>query len=120
MLDKNQSKVLKVLNLICEDNVYKVIDYDTFLSYFPRKFTLSFNEVDQIMKYLQNSKYIDIKYSDNNTWCLCLLTNGKIVVEDGDKENIILSRYRKFMLWTMLSSGVMSFIGAALAIILFR
>ena len=62
MLDKKTSMTLKVLNLICEDDVYKVVDYDGLMSHFPKKVKCDKSKLEDILNYLKAGQYIDIKY----------------------------------------------------------
>ena len=44
---------------------------------------------------------------------------GRIVLEDGTREKKSLSRYNKLLLLTTFTSGIMAFLGAFLATMIF-
>ncbi len=119
MLDKKTSITLKVLNLICEDDVYKVVDYDNLISHFPKKVKCSKEMLEDSLNYLKAGQYIDIKYSQDDTYCLTVMPKGKLILEDTDRDINAMSRFTKILLVTALTSGIMAFLGGFLAIMLF-
>ena len=119
MLDKNTLATLNVLNKICVDETYKVVDYDNLINKLPRRIKVSNYSLNQNLEYLKTGGYIDVKYSENNTYCLSVLPKGRIVLEDGTREKKSLSRYNKLLLLTTFTSGIMAFLGAFLATMIF-
>lgn len=119
MLDKKTSATLKILNAICEEGTYKVIDYNNLISKFPNRYKVNKEALDQNLNYLKTGQYIDIKYAENDTYCLCVLPKGRMVLEDASRENRTMSRVNKMLILTMFVSGIMAFAGAFLAIYLY-
>lgn len=101
------------------DGGYKVIDVSKlFLA--NKKYKGDFATLEEDVNFLKTYKYIDVKYIDDKNICLCVLDNSKIF-----QENLKLSRSQNFKgmtmaIITMILSGIMAFLGAFLAIILFR
>ena len=118
MLNKKNALTLKVLNLICEDETYKVIDYANLISKFPNKNKPSKEELDQSLDFLKAGQFIDIKYSENETYCLSVLPKGKMILEESLFESNTLSKFSKLLIFTSLSSGVMAFFGALIAVLI--
>ncbi len=119
MLDKKTAKTLKVLNSICEEDTYKVIDYNSLIEKFPNRFKTSKEALDQNLEYLKAGQYIDIKYAENDTYCLSVLPKGRMVLEDEGRENKTMKRINKMFILSIIISGAMAFLGAFLAIFLY-
>lgn len=119
MLDKKTFKTLKILNSMCEEGIYKVIELDCLLSKFPKGYKINKVALDQNLDYLKAGQYVDVKYSENNTYCLCVLPKGRMVLEDNTRETKTYKKLNKTIVLTTLLCGAMSFLGSFLAIILF-
>ncbi len=119
MLDKKTAIALTVLNKLCQDETYKVIDFNTLINNFPKRLNMQKEQLDQSLEYLQTGEYIDLKYSENDTYCLTVLPKGRIILEDNGREKKTFSRFNQLLLLTTLTSGIMAFLGAFLAIMLF-
>lgn len=120
MLDKKTAVTLKILNAICDEDTYKVIDYNSLIEKFPIRYKVSKDALDQNLEYLKAGQYIDIKYAENDTYCLSVLPKGRMTLEDTGREKKSISRFNQMLVITTLSSGIMAFIGAFLAVILFK
>lgn len=81
MLDKRTQTLLNKINEYCPEGSYKVIDKDDFIDFFPSKQNVDAEAVDNMLKYLAEREYIDIKYSQDDTYCLCSLPKGRVVTE---------------------------------------
>ncbi len=120
MLDRKSFKVLKVLNSMCEEGTYKVIDYDSLIEKLSSEKKSSKLSVDQILEHLKLGQYIDIKYAENNTYCLSVLPKGRMIIEESVNAAKTQKRSSLMLVLTALFSGIMAFIGAFLAIYLFK
>lgn len=120
MLDKKTAVTLKVLNALCEEETYKVIDYNSLIEKFPNKYKATKESLEQNLEYLKAGGYIDIKYAENDTYCLCVLPKGRITLEDSSRESKSAFRFNQMLVITTLASGIMAFLGAFLAIMLFK
>lgn len=120
MLDKKTLATLKVLCNICENGGYKVIEFNNLINKIPAKFKPTKEGLDQNLEYLKSGQYIDIKYAENDTYCLCVLPKSLAILEDKTLENKTISRANKMLILTMFTSGVMAFLGAFLAVWLFK
>lgn len=101
------------------DGGYKVFDVSKiFLE--NKKYKGDYAQLEQDVNFLNTYKYIDVKYIDKASICLCILDNSKIF-----QENLKVSRTQHVgqvtaILITAILSGVMAFLGGFLAMLLFR
>lgn len=120
MLDRKSFKVLKVLNSICEEGTYKVIDYDSLIEKITGDKGSNKLAIDQILEHLKIGQYIDIKYAENSTYCLSVLPKGRMIIEESINSSKTQKRSNLMLALTVVFSGVMAFVGAFLAILLFK
>ena len=76
MLDKLTKFVLDKINA-ASDGSYKVMDAEDFLSALPARMTADENGVSNAVKYLSERGYVDLKYADNGTYCVCSMPKGR-------------------------------------------
>ena len=117
MLDKKTNAVLKVLNKLTEGNTYKVVSGDDILSNLTQKSIYDREIIKQIIEFLEKQQYINIKFSEENTYCYSLLPKARIYLE----QDIIKPKNNQKKLEIMHYIYVMiaSFIGAMLAMLVF-
>lgn len=77
MLDKLTAAVLDAVNA-GTDGSYKVMDADDFSAALQGA---DANALDSALKYLAERGYIDIRYSNKGTYCLCSLPKGRTYSE---------------------------------------
>lgn len=117
MLDKKTTALLKVLNKLSEGNAYKVVTADEILSNLSQKSQYDVEIVKQIMEFLEKQQYVNIKFSEENTYCYSLLPKARICLEQEltktkkKKDNLNVVKY----IYIMISS----FIGTMLALLVF-
>lgn len=117
MLDKKTINVLKVLNKLSKDTAYKVITADEVLSYLANKSQYDFDIIKQIIEFLEKQEYINIKFSEENTYCYSLLPKARIFLE----QEITKPKTKKinFNITSYVFIMLASFIGSMLAILTF-
>jgi len=116
MLDKSTISVLKVLSKLAEGNAYKVITGDEILSHLSKsQFDLEI--IKQIIEFLEKQQYLNIKFSEENTYCYTLLPKAKIFLEQEQTKPNAKKNKQQIMVYvyTMLAS----FIGSMLALLIF-
>ncbi len=117
MLDKKTNAVLKVLNRLTEGNTYKVVSGDDIISNLTQKSLYDREIIKQSMEFLEKQQYINIKFSEENTYCYSLLPKARIYLEqDVVKPN---NKKRNFDLMNYVYVMIASFIGAILAMLVF-
>lgn len=117
MLDKKTHVVLKVLNKISEGNAYKVITVEDILNSLTAKSQYDVDGVRQIMHYLEDQQYINIKFSEENTYCYSLLPKARIYLEQETGKN--KSKKTNINWLKYLLVALSSFIGTMLALFIF-
>ncbi len=117
MLDKKTINVLKVLHKLSKDTAYKVITADEILSSLTYKSQYDFDIIKQIIEFLEKQQYINIKFSEENTYCYSLLPKARIFLE---QENVKPKAKKfNFNILTYVFIAIASFIGSMLALLTF-
>ena len=117
MLDKNTSSVLKVLNKIAEGNAYKVTTGDEIMANLSQKSHYDLEIIKQIIDFLEKQQYINIKFSEENTYCYSLLPKAKIYLEQTEIKNLPQKNKQNLMIYVY--SILSSFAGTMLALLIF-
>ncbi len=117
MLDKKTHAVLKVLNKISEGNAYKVITVDDILNSLAAKSQYDVDGIKQIMSYLESQQYINIKFSEESTYCYSLLPKARIYLEQETGKNRSKKSNNNWL--TYLFVALASFVGTMLALFIF-
>lgn len=116
MLDKRTSFVLEGINKLCEEGSYKVIETEEILKNIPTKFMVEEDGLKQMIKYLKDREYIDIKYNDEKVYCLCPLPKGRLYFEQEYSSKKDSSKKFKQFLWTAFFGAMAgSIIGGLIA-----
>ena len=63
MLDKRTSALLQSINDFCSSGTYKIFSEEDFLSAFPEKWGVTAEALAQMLDYLSENGYINVKYS---------------------------------------------------------
>jgi len=81
MLDKKSISVLKVLNKLATGTAYKVTTSEEIITTLNQKSQYDADSIRQIIDFLEKQEYINIKFSEENTYCYSLLPKARIVLE---------------------------------------
>lgn len=109
MLDKLTQIVLNKIN--AESNgSFVVLDCSDFISEMPARMSADENAIINSMRFLSSRGYIDVKYSDDTTFCVCSMPKGRQIT-DVEKNNADSAAFRRSILLTAFSGGLL---GAAL------
>lgn len=117
MLDKKTSSVLKVLNKLAESSTYKVITGDEILSNISQKSQYDLEIVKQIIEFLEKQDYINIKFSEENTYCYSLMPKARIYLEQENLKSKPKKNNKPIM--TYIYTMMASFIGSMIALLIF-
>lgn len=117
MLDKKSNNVLKVLNKLSEGSTYKVITSEEIVSHLAQKTQYDADSLKQIIDFLEKQEYINIKFSEENTYCYSILPKARIYLEQTSSNGKAKRNQSQIMpyVYTMLAS----FIGSMLAMLIF-
>lgn len=86
MLDIYSKTILKFLVNECNEGSYKVIDAEDIVEIMPPKYKLNSQKVAEIIKHLENSGYISVKYSDDEQFCLSPRPFGRQIIESEEND----------------------------------
>lgn len=117
MLDKNTTSVLKVLSKLTEGNAYKVVTGDEILSNLNQKSQFDLEIIKQIIDFLEKQQYINIKFSEENTYCYSLLPKAKIYLEQEQSKSPTKKDSKQIMSYVYIMLA--SFIGTMFALLIF-
>jgi len=114
MLDKRTNKLLNALARICEDGNYKVIEITELLNVASGKFAVGDEALDAMVKFLIEKEMVDIKYQDDEVYCIAVLPKGRNYVETAHIRKRS-ARDNRFITTVALVSFFAGFFGAFLA-----
>ena len=117
MLDKKSTAILKSLNKLSEGCTYKVVTSDEILLNISQKNLYDQENIKEIINFLDKQDYINIKFSEENTYCYSLLPKARIYLEQASLNN--KSKKQKFQTMHYVFVMIASFIGTLLAMIIF-
>ena len=117
MLDKKSTAVLKSLNKLSEGCTYKVVTSDEIIVNLSQKNLYDHDNIKEIIDYLSKQEYLNLKFSEENTYCYTLLPKARIYLE----QNTIKAKPKQlqFETKTYLFIMIASFIGCLLAMLIF-
>lgn len=120
MLNTRQERLLKlILNMVEEDNVYKIIDKSEMLSQFKKRHSVSEEALTELMYGLQKYDCINIKYVDENVYCFAVQKAGRLYFEKNFDEHKEIQKLRRIFFYYTILAGLTAFMGTALALLLF-
>lgn len=117
MLDKNTSSVLRVLFKLTENNAYKVVTGDEILSQLNQKHQFDLEIIKQIIDFLEKQQYLNIKFSEENTYCYSLLPKARIYLEQ--EKSKVQTKKSSQRIVPYIYIMIASFIGTMLALLIF-
>lgn len=117
MLDKKTTSVLRTLNKLTEGSAYKVVTADEILSNISPKSQFDLETIKQSIEFLEKQQYINIKFSEENTYCYSLMPKARIYLEQETQKATIKKNTNNLMLYVYIMLA--SFIGTMLALLIF-
>ena len=112
-MDKRKLLLLKFLLNNCGEG-YKVLDTTKIMDVF-KKYKNNYSSLERDVDYLKQMNYIDLKYIDEQSLCLAIKDNSRILQENLKVNRSSKKEYLLLMILTMLLSGMMAFMGGFLA-----
>lgn len=85
MLDKQTAAVLAAVNART-DGSYKVVEEGELLCALPARLKTDATGLANALRYLSERGYVDVKYSDKGTYCICSLPKGRSYEESAGAE----------------------------------
>ena len=117
MLDKKSTAVLKSLNKLSEGCTYKVVTSDEIIMNLSQKNLYDHDNIKEIIDFLNKHEYLNLKFSEENTYCYTLLPKARIYLE----QSVSNAKPKKlqFQMQTYVFIMIASFIGTMLAMLIF-
>ena len=116
MLDKRTSALLQSINDFCSSGTYKIFSEEDFLSAFPDKWGGTAEARAQMLDYLSENGYINVKYSGGGMYCICPLPLGRGYCEqEAEKRSECVLQLKYFMSAAFFGS----FAGSVLGVLIF-
>ena len=116
MLDKRTAKMMENILRMCDEGSYKIIEISDLIKAMLPRYKFDSTSVSQTIKYLSGIEMIDIKYSDENVYCIAVLPKGRIFDESKDMKKYESIKISKKTLTIMIAGCFLAaFAGALLA-----
>ena len=121
MLDKLNTKIVKVLNGMCDNSsTYKILSLNDIIQKVGKNFNIDVESLTKNLEFLSSRDYIDVKYIDEKDVCLALLSKARIHDEELEGIRKEKNKYYKLATFSAVMSALAAFLGAFLAIVLFK
>ena len=117
MLDKKSIAVLKILNKLADGSAYKVITTEEILTNLSQKSQYDIDTISQIMDFLEKQEYINIKFSEDTTFCYSLSPKARVYLEQNSTKT--QTKKNRNTIMTYVYTMIASFIGSMLALLIF-
>ena len=117
MLDKKSTAVLKSLNKLSEGCTYKVVTSDEIIMNLSQKNLYDHDNIKEIIDFLNKHEYLNLKFSEENTYCYTLLPKARIYLEQSVSN--AKTQKMQFQMQTYVFIMISSFIGTMLAMLIF-
>ena len=119
MLDKLTAAVLGAVNS-ASGGAYKVMETGELIEALPPKLKTDAAGVENALRYLAERGYIDIRYFDRGTCCVCSLPKGRTYEESAEAGKVRAGK-RERLRWlpSFLGALVGAFVGGALVSLLY-
>lgn len=116
MLDKRTGILLSFINETCKEGGYEVIERGEIFEKFERKIPIDEQTLNHCLNYLEENKFIDVRYKDDNLICVCPLPSGRYYFErEREAEFQRETDRKKLFLLCALSSFVAGFFSSFVA-----
>lgn len=117
-MDKKKISLLKYLTKNCTDS-YKVLETKKLLSSL-KKYKGDMQMLRRDVDYFAKRRYIDLKYFDEDNICISLQDNISILEENLKVEERLNKKFVSMLTIFTCFSCITAFLGAFLALIIFR
>ena len=115
MLDERTGVLLNKINELCGESGYKIAEEGELLSCFPSYMKADSGELKRNLLYLEERRYIDVKYAEDGVYCLCPLPEGRLYFETAREKRYEGARRRREL---FLTTALGAFLGAVLGSLL--
>lgn len=119
MIDEKEKWMLSYILSQCGTN-YKVIDYDDFEDFFKQKYPKRKLNLDEILSHLDALGYVDIKFGDEQKYCLCATNSAKNLFEEEKNNKKTTKKIKIEVVIFVIFVFIFAFIGAFLGTLFYN
>lgn len=120
MLDKRTSALLQSINDFCSSGTYKIFSEEDFLADFPQQWGVTAESLGQMLDYLSENGYINVKYSGGGMYCICPLPLGRGYCEqEAEKRSDCVAQLKYFMSAAFFGAFAGAVLGALVFAVVF-
>ena len=114
MLDRETSLLLEKIVASCGEGGYKIIDETDLCACVPEG-----SDVKELLGFLQDNRYVDVRYAEDGVYCLRPMPEGKMYFERAREEREEHRRRRRdIALFSALGAFAGGLLGALAAMLI--
>ena len=117
MLDAKCARLLKNIQRDCGDGSFKIFTNEDLTQDFPDE-TPAPEVVAEMVRFLEEREFIQVKYRDEDSYCLTVLSKGRLYEENETEKRREKRSFRKFGFISFASGFLGAFCGVLLAALL--
>ena len=118
LLDKRTAKLLSIINKECGEGAFKVLEIGDMISDMPKKYKTDKDNIKQMTDFLCERGFVQVKYSDDNVYCITPLPKGRLYHEQAEEEKKEKKRERRLVTYTIMGAFLAAFAGAVAGMLL--
>lgn len=119
MLDTKCAQMLKTIQRECGDGSFKIFTNEDLCTDLPQTEDPPAPEVvAEMIRFLEEREFIQVKYRDDSSYCLTVLSKGRLYEENESERRREKLSFRKFVIVSFASGFLGAFCGVLLAILL--
>ena len=118
MLDQNCALLLRAIRKECGDGAFKIFTTDDLLAELPAKHTIAPEVIAEMIRFLEEREYVQVKYRDSDSYCLTVLSKGRLYEENVTEHKRERRSLTRFVIVSFLAGFLGAFCGVLLAAVL--
>ena len=117
MLDKRTKTLLNYIVSNCETGSYTIFSIADLIKIYSPKLKIDYVAINQMITYLVERNYLEIKHSDENCFCLSSLPKARVEYENDEYLQKNNKKIRKIAIILLILSFLFAFIGGVSGVI---
>lgn len=118
MLDERTGTLLEKINEACLGGGFRIVEEGELLSCFQEAAKVGKEDLSRMLTYLEERRYIDIKYAEEGVYCLCPLPDGRLYSEKMRQQRREARSRRRELFFLSLAGAFLGAAAGALAVLL--
>ena len=120
MLDKRTKLLLNYIVANCETGSYNIISNADLIGSFPKRYKIDDVVIKQILTYLTERNYIEIKHSDEKCCCVSVLPKARIECEIDENSQKNAKKLKKIAIFAIIFAFLGAIVGGVIGAILVK